>query len=113
MGLVGKRAEIAMALSGVDGVTGYEYRPTTPVPGDAWPLWSGDERDAATAFMTTWRVLVFMPQDERLASDWIDAHLQGLFDVLEPVAYVERLAPVTLPAAGGEQYAVEITMRSE
>jgi hypothetical protein len=110
-----RRTAIAAALSTVAGVKGYEYRPTTPRVGDAWPLLSGLDRDAGRAFIRTWRVLVFLPQEERAASDWIDAHHESLVGAMEEqdVGFVDRLEPVALAATGSDQYALQITMRSE
>ena len=113
MSLSGQRAAIAAALSTVTDVNGYEDRPTTPRPGDAWPLLSALDRADGLAFETTWRVLVFLPQAERGASDWIDGHHEQLVDGLEPVGFVDRIEPVALAAAGGDQYALQITMRGE
>jgi hypothetical protein len=109
-----KRAEIAAALSTVDDVRGYEFRPAAPRTGDAWPLLGPLERDTGSVFITTWRVRVLLPQGEREASTFIDAHVDAIYDALQPVAYVDRIEPVTLQVTGGgEQFALEFTMRSE
>jgi len=113
MTLVGKRAELAAALNTIDGVIGYEYRPTTPRPGDAWPLLGPMERDEGRAFIVTWRVFVFLPQDERAASDWIDAHFDAVVDGLSPVVFVDKGEPFLIPAAGSEQFCLMISTRSE
>ncbi len=113
MSLTGKRDALAAALSTVVDVRGYASRPTTPAPGDAWPLLGPLDRDVGTAFMVTWRVRVFLPQDEVAASTWWDAHWPGLFEALEREGFVDRAEPITLPAAGGEQLAFEITLRAE
>lgn len=113
MSITGQRAAIAAALSTVTGVKGYLYRQTTPRPGDAWPLLSALDRAEGLAFEVTWRVLVFLPQDERGASDWIDGHHEQLVDGLEPVGFVDRIEPVALAANTGDQYALQITMRGE
>lgn len=107
------RTNIAAALTTATDVTGYQYRPTTPRPGDAWPLLGQLNRVDGCVFEVTWRVLVFLPQDERQASDWIDTHYETLTDALEPVGFVDRIEPVALNASGSDQYALQITMRSE
>lgn len=113
MSLVGDRAAIAAALSTVDGVTGYEKRPTTARPGDAWPLLAALDRAGGWSFTVNWRVLILLPQDEGKASKWIDDRHEALVDALEPVAYVERIEPVLIQANNTDQYALQITMRSE
>lgn len=113
MSLVGDRAAIAAALTTAPDVTGYAYRPTTPRPGDAWPLLGALDRADGLAFYVTWRVLVFLPQDERAASEWIDAHQEALVDALEPVGYVDRIEPALVNASGTDQLALQITMRGE
>lgn len=108
------RAATAVALSTVEGVTGYAYRPTTPTTGDAWPLLTGYERDAPTGvFVSVSRVMVLLPQEERDASDWIDTHAAPLIDALQfyDIGYVDRLDPVEL--ANTNQLALQISMRSE
>ena len=107
------REDIAAALSTVDGVTGYAYRPDTARSGDGWALLSRLERDAATTFMVTWRVLVLLSPDERTASHWIDAHATLLFEALEPVAFVGSFEPVEVPIGGSTQLALQIMLRRE
>jgi hypothetical protein len=112
-GLTGTRMALADALSTVADVRGYDYRPAAPKTGDAWPLLGPLDRDEGNAFMVTWRVHVLLPQDERQASQWWDAHWAALYFALKPQAFVVRAEPITLPAAGGEQLAFEITLRAE
>ena len=107
------RAALAAALSTVDGVTGYVKRPTTPKPGDGWPLWRGSERGAGWAFTAGWAVLIVLPGDEAAADAWIDAREAALFEALEPVMFVDRLDPAAVPVAGTDAFALMITGRSE
>jgi hypothetical protein len=111
--LDGARAAIAAALSTVDDVTGYEYKPTTPKAGDAWPLWSGGERGPGRSFQYAWRVFVLLSKDERLASAWVDEHVEALVDAMEDndVGSVDRLDPVAVATSAGELLALQITMR--
>lgn len=113
MSLVGDRQAIAAALSTATGVKGYAKRPTSTKPGDGWPLLSALDRADGLSFTVSWRVLVILPQDEVAASDWIDTHHEDLVDALEPVGFVDRLEPVKLDTGAGDQYALQITMRSE
>jgi hypothetical protein len=111
--ITGKRQAIADALSTVDGVSGFLYRPTTPKPGDAWPLLGSAERAAGLAFLVTWRVHVLLPQDEVQASVWLDQHVGDLVDALNPVGYVAGFQPITLPASGSDRFGFEFSLRSE
>lgn len=113
MSLVGDRQAIADALSTAPGVKGYAYRPTSTKPGDGWPLLSSLDRAAGLAFTVTWRVLIILPGDEVAASEWIDAHHEQLVDALEPVGFVDTVAPVKLESGAGDQYALQMTMRGE
>lgn len=114
MSLSGYRAQIAAALSTVAGVKGYAYRPDTLRAGDAWPLLGPLNRGPARSFEVTWRVLVYLPQDEEAASQWIDAHHEPLVDAMEDnVGFVDRCEPVAITASGNDQFAWQITMRSE
>lgn len=113
MSLVGDRAAIAAALSTVDGVTGYRSRPTVFTPGDAWPLLGPLDRADGYSFTATWRVFLVLPNDEVKASEWLDAHVDALVEALLPVGYVDQIVPVSLTTEAGDQFAVQITMRSE
>lgn len=114
MSLTGSRAAIAAALSTVDDVHGFEFPPTAPTTGDGWPRLGALDRDAGLSFICTWSVFLFLPQDERAADAWIDAHHEDLVDALAAVGFVDRVAPVKLAAAGsvGESLALMITLRS-
>lgn len=113
MSLTGDRAAIAAALSTMTGVKGYPYRPTTPRPGDAWPLLGQLRHAAGMAFEVTWRVMVFLPQDERAASDWVDSHYADVVDALLPVGFVDTAEPALMATNAGDQNVLLITMRSE
>lgn len=113
MSLVGTREAIAIALSTVTDVRGFAYRASTPMPGDAWPLLGELERADGLSFSVNWKVMVFLPQGELAASDWIDSHYDAIVDALEPIGYVERLSPVVVSTSAGNQYFLEITMRGD
>lgn len=109
------RAAIAAALSEVEGVTGYEYPPNPPKTGDAWPMWSGSDRDQGRAFLNTWRAVVVLPEEDRMASVWVDEHHDALVDAIEDndVAFVDRLEPGVVKTSAGDLLALQIVMRSE
>lgn len=113
MSLTDDREAFALALSNVGGVAGYAYRPPAPRAGDAWPLLGAMDRADGRAFINSWRVLVFLPQDERAASMWMDSTIDDLVDALEPLAFVDRVEPVSIGPEAAPQYALQITMRSE
>lgn len=115
MSLVGDRADIAAALSTATGVTGYTYRPTAPKTGDAWPLLSSLESAGhATVFTNNWRVYVYLPQDERSASEWLDGHVEGLVDALLPAnCYVDRIEPTNIGTEQAPVLGLLLTMRGE
>lgn len=97
MPLATTRTAFKDALDTVDGVRGYVTPPSTAKPGDAWPRWRGGPADADTGMIDhEWSVIVYLPQDQVSADQWIDDHLQALRRALRPVAYVEAVAPVTL-----------------
>lgn len=114
MTLMGKRAEFALALSGVPDCRGYKFRPAAPNVGDAWPVMGPGDRAAGDAFLQTWGVRVCVPDDEQTAAEWWDAHWAPIFYALKPVGQVQRYEPVTLPVeGGGDIYAVQITLVAE
>jgi hypothetical protein len=109
MSLNGTRAAIKAALDTVTGVTGYLKRPSTPKPGDAWPLWRGAARGDVRLFEHAWAVAVLLPQDELAANDWVDDHIDALVDALRPVLYVEGYDPANFGPEGSPAYGLLIT----
>lgn len=112
-GLAEQRAAIASALSPVPGVTGHVRRPATPNVGDAWPVLRGGTRAQGTAFIITWGVRVFTPQEEEAASEWWDAHWEHLFFALEPIGFVGDFEPVLIDTQAGSQLAFQIMLQTE
>jgi hypothetical protein len=113
MSLAGKRQEFADALSTVPDVRGHAYRPGAPRAGDAWPTWGGSTiGEDNVQFTNGWQVVVYLPQDERAADDWVDAHDQALYDAIQPVAHIEGFAPANLSSTG-TVYGLVIATRSE
>lgn len=116
MSLVGKRQQIADALSTVEGVTGYPYQPTTARAGDAWPLYQGAERDEDTGmFAHNWSVGVALPQDEQAANTFIDAHLDAIDRALlsSGAGYIDRIDPANFGNDNNIVYGLVLVMRSE
>ena len=107
------RAAIKAALDTVTGVTGYEYRPKAQKPGDAWPTLPTLDRQADIVWRPEWTVVVFLPQDEREASNWLDAHFDAIVTALQagPI-YPETAEPALMNTGAGDMYVLEITGRS-
>jgi len=116
MSIEGKRLEFAEALALVADVVGFPYKPSTPRPGDGWPIFTGAERDEETGmFALGWRVLMYLPQDQRAASMWIDEHIADLIEALykQGVAYVDAFIPVNIGTTDSYIYGLMLTTRSE
>lgn len=113
------RQELADALSTVDDINGFAYRPTVVNPGDAWPLLTGYDRNGeqlpALTFYTVWRVMVALPTDEQAADAFLDGHAVALVEALLPCGYVDSIEPALLATAGSNvgPFAMLITMRGE
>jgi hypothetical protein len=107
------RAELATALSTVDGITGYEKRPAVPKIGAAYPLLELATRGPGDAFEGTWRVIVFCGGDEHTATAFVDEKLAELVVALEPTAYVDTARPGITSINNTDVHVVEITCRSE
>jgi len=112
MSLRSTREAFSAALDRVTGVTGHVSRPSVYAEGDAWPLLGPGDRNSGDAFMITWAVRVFVPQDEVSAADWWDQHWDELYYALQSVGFVDRFAPVAVPANGGDLLMYEITVRT-
>ena len=107
------RANIAAALSTVEGVKGYARRPKSPKAGDGWPLWRGSERADGFLFTQTFAVVIALSGDVVAADDFADAHGDELADALEPVLFVESFAPAVTATDAGDMNALMITGRVE
>jgi hypothetical protein len=84
------RQAFATALSEVDGVQGFAWRPSAPKPGNAWPKWQGAETVAPGAMQSSWQIVLLLPADERAQEQWIEERLEGIVDALteNDVAFV-------------------------
>lgn len=116
MSLTGKRAAFKAALDTVPGVKGYESRPSTAKPGDAWPLLGPGERDeAAGLFAWSWTVGILLPQDRDAADAWIDEHLDQLTRAIwtADLGFVEVASPANFGTETNYVYGLLLTVRSD
>jgi hypothetical protein len=112
MSLSAKRLAFKAALNTVTGVRAYEFKPDTPKAGDAWPQWRGMERGEEVLFTSTWAVVIFLPQDDKAAERWVEAHITDLYNALTPVAFIDGFAAANLSLTG-QQFGLVISTRSE
>lgn len=109
-----QRNALAVALAELDGVNGLEFVPMAPKVRDAWPVLESMERGPGLTFLTNWRILVWLGQDERTAQVLGDELLHTIAGALAPVAYVESGQFVTLATtAAGDVFAIEFKVRCE
>lgn len=113
MSATATRVALASRLSTITGVKGYEFRPSVLKAGAAWPLLDVAERGPGNAFAYTWRVILFLGGDEKVAQQVLDDRLPEIVDALEPDAYVESARPINFQIERGEVYGLEIRVRSE
>ena len=108
------RQDIATALSTVDGIQGFKYRPTVVNTGDAFPLWAGETIALAQNYEVSWKILVVLPKTERDAGAWVDEkkHHQ-IADALLEVGYGIEIEPGTLSTEAGERDLLIFTLRKE
>ena len=110
------RNAIATALSSVDGVQGFSYRPSITNPGDGWPLSTVLNRTVGSNYEALWKVVVVLPnQTEQEALTWYDEKFQEIADALEAEdGYVEQIEPGNLEVEGGSvKPCMIITYRNE
>lgn len=115
MSFTSTRKELALALTTVPGLTGYERRPRVLKLGDAWPLLERAEHGPGDAWSGTWRVLLFLGGDEDAATTFMDDTLPLLVAALETqdVAYVDSAFPAITKIDGNDTHIVEVRARSE
>lgn len=113
MSLADDRAALAALMTTAPGVTGYQYQPTVPTPGDAWPRLPSLRREHGIVWRPEWSILVALSFDERTASAWIDEHFADLVDALDAGrCQVDSAEPGTMPTDAGDLYVMELTVRS-
>lgn len=107
------RQAIGEALDGVTGVRGYARKPDVVRVGDGWPLWRGGERADGFLFTQTWGAVVALSQEYTSADDFADAMGEELVEALEPIMFVDSMAPIVVPTSAGDLPALMITGRCE
>lgn len=112
MSIADDRSELAGALSTVEGVHGWQYRPTGIRTGHAWPLLDVLQGSPA-GFQATWHVLVVLPSDERKASEWLDAKHEAIAEALEYFGFVEQIYPEGLRTPEGDLQVMRLILRRE
>lgn len=113
MSIVDDRAEIAAALSTVDGVKGYEYPPRNAKPGDGWALLPTWELNGGLVWQAEWSVVVLLPADDRKASEWVDEHFDAIVTALRVPGFPTNAQMSVMETEAGDRSVLEITMRSE
>lgn len=105
------REAIAAALTGVDKVTGYAYRPKSPKLGDAWPLIDTINRYQGLMFIPAWKVQMWLGQDERKADAFLELVAVPVARALQTadVLFVNTVQPVILPTEAGDVFGAEFT----
>jgi hypothetical protein len=109
------REDLANVLDGVPGLTGHKFKPSSPRDGDAWPRLVSIAREHGLVLRPTWAVLVWLPADERTASEWIDEHLADLWDALSADAspgFVDEGEPALMQVGRNDHPMLEITLKT-
>lgn len=107
------RQTLAAAVSTVDGLQGYDERPTSPQAGDSWPLVAEINRGPGDTFEWTWRIAIVLGGDVGTATDMFDTVVPAVVQALKAEIYVDSARPLTIPTEAGSLYGVEIIGRSE
>ena len=108
------RAALATALDTADPkIRGHEFPPGGLGFGDAWPQLRSLVRGPGSTWEAAWSIWVVLGADELVASKYFDDFVPLLMDALEPLVFIDQVAPVTVQVSGGEVLALEISARSE
>lgn len=109
------RADIAAALSLVEGVKGHVHRPKSPTRGDAWPLVGSLERGRGLTFSRVWRIVLLLGGDPTKADDLLEQLLPEIAITLQEqdVLFVTTAVPFIVTTEAGDIYAAEITGRGD
>jgi hypothetical protein len=109
------RAEIAAALSTVDGVEGVPVPPTTPAPGTGWAVWSTRTPVNDCLAEVTYYVYVTLPAGQQSAAVEADAIVWDVEAALGGLGSLVATDPVALAnGTGGESIpAIRCTLKVE
>lgn len=108
------RDSIAAALTGVDGLQGVPYRPSTLAPGMAWPAASTRRRINSCAASVTWYVYVALAANEQTAAEMADTIEWAVEDALANLGKHIATDRITLPTkpGSGSFYTLRITFEA-
>jgi len=113
MNLSGVRDEIADALTGVDGLTGYATPPKVLRTGDALVRLGALSLDGPYSTVT-WQVIVLQNANDEVAQiEQLETILDDLLAALRPVGHVTEVVPITYPVGRGTVPAIQLTMIRE
>lgn len=107
------RESLAAALSTVPGLKGYADRPSSPRPGDCWPLIGGFIPGRGRTVATQWRLIVFLGGDERKAEALFTELFWPVSDALRSQAVVDSAEAFIYPTEAGQAFAAEFIARSD
>lgn len=98
------RAEIAAALSGIEGADlhGYEYMPRSVAPGDAWPVVERWAYPNHLGGITTWSICVALSSEADTAERRAEALHDDLWHALSEVAAVTEIRPQATQLPDGQ-----------
>jgi hypothetical protein len=114
MTVTDKRAELASVLNSIEGVNGFEFRPSTPKVGSAWVLLESLDRGPGAAFSATWNIILCLGGDEKTAQDQLDALLPVVVDSIDQFgAYVDSARPTFIETSAGDLLGAVLRVRSE
>ncbi len=108
------REAIAEALSTVEGVEGFSFRPTDLNDGDGFPLVVTLERGPGQNFQAVWKVVVVLPSDEVAGMEWFTDNFQAISDALEESdGIVDLIEPGIIDTEAGVRSCMILTYRNE
>ena len=110
------REDIAAAVNAAGlGIDCKPWRPTTPVPGDAWPAWRRTTTPTSCVTERTWWLLVLLPGTLGETEQTAETYMPGLLAVGDQLGTVDALEPdklVLQPGPGTAVPALRLTFRT-